>query len=178
MIRENDPTSKTLLAHFAQHYKHDGAIDGLADLLLNIVFVRNTMSKEVVKMCSTGRLPWLTIDKDCCVSAASKEAIDGVFLQLGGKIFFQHVEPMKSRSKCPRRGYGEMASELVAFAKKARDLAALWLQTTSSRSRDFLKRRAVSPVSTGRSSRICAPDYHHARSEEEPLHRWFNCQRM
>lgn len=126
MIRENDPTSKTLLAHFAQHYKHDGASDGLADLLLNIVFVRNTMSKEVVKMCETGLLPWLTVDKDCCVSVTSKEAIDGVFLQLGGKIFFQHVEPMKSRSKCPRRGYGELASELVAFARKARDLAALW----------------------------------------------------
>jgi hypothetical protein len=84
------------------------------------------MSKELVKLCEKGQLPWLTIDKDCCVSAASKDAIDGVFLQLGGKIFFQHVEPMKSRSKCPRRGYGELASELVAFAKKARGLAALW----------------------------------------------------
>ena len=33
---------------------------------------------------------------------------------------------MKSRSKSSRRGYGELVSELVAFAKKAHELAALW----------------------------------------------------
>ena len=33
---------------------------------------------------------------------------------------------MKSRSKNPRRGYGELVSELVSFAQKAKELAAIW----------------------------------------------------
>ena len=33
---------------------------------------------------------------------------------------------MKSRSKCPRRGWGELVSEMVAFAKNSMELAALW----------------------------------------------------
>eukprot|EP00973_Karenia_brevis_P088974 12340635-Karenia_brevis.AAC.1 len=48
------------------------------------------------------------------------------FLALGGKIFFGSVEPMKSRSKFPRRGYGELVSELVSFANVLRTLAELW----------------------------------------------------
>ena len=33
---------------------------------------------------------------------------------------------MKSSSKCPRRGWGELVSELVAFAKKSMEFAMLW----------------------------------------------------
>ena len=67
----------------------------------------------------------MRLDKEK-VKDESKKATDEVFLALGGKIFFSSVEPMKSRSKFPRRGYGEFVSELVAFARKAHDLADLW----------------------------------------------------
>ena len=45
---------------------------------------------------------------------------------LGWPRPMRHVAPMKSRSKFPRRGYGEFVSELVYFAKMAYNLAELW----------------------------------------------------
>ena len=90
------------------------------------MFVRNTMSKEVVKLCDQGKLPWLELDRRKVAEASKREA-DQLFLSLGGKVFFSHVEPMKSRSKWSRRGWGELVSELVAFARKAPELAAAWL---------------------------------------------------
>ena len=33
---------------------------------------------------------------------------------------------MKDRSKCPRRGWSEFVSELVCFAKKAKQMAEMW----------------------------------------------------
>ena len=124
MVRSIDPTSKVVLAHYQKHYE-PGNPDALASLILNIMFVRNTMSKEVVKLCEQGKLPWLRLDHGK-VGEASKKAAAGVYLGLQGKVFFTHVEPMKSRSKCPRRGWGELVSEVVAFARKAQDLAAAW----------------------------------------------------
>ncbi len=40
-----------------------------------------------------------------------------------------HIKQTKhqSRSKCPRRGWGELCSETILFAKKARDMATIWL---------------------------------------------------
>ena len=83
------------------------------------------MSKEVVKMVEERRMPWLRVEKGR-VSDESKRAIDEVFLALGGRIFFTRVEPMKSRSYFPRRGYGEFVSELVSFARMAQALAEVW----------------------------------------------------
>ena len=83
------------------------------------------MSKEVVKLCEMGQMPWLKIEKGH-LTEESKRSTDEVFLKLGGKVFFQNVEPMKSRSKCPRHGWSETASELVAFAKKALGRAQIW----------------------------------------------------
>ena len=82
--------------------------------------------KEVVKLCEQGNMPWLTIEHGR-VTDESKKAADATFLMLGGRVLFLHVEPMKSRSKSQRRGWGELASELVSFAKRARALAAVWL---------------------------------------------------
>ena len=117
MVRSTDPTSKIVLAHYSRHYE-PGSPDALATLILNIMFVRNTMSKEVVKVCEQGRLPWLQLDRGK-VAEASKKAADELYLSLGGKIFFTHVEPMKSRSRWSRRGWGEFVSGLVAFARSA-----------------------------------------------------------
>ena len=125
MVRSVDPTSQILLAHYRQHYT-PGCPDALATLILNIMFVRNTMSKEVVTLCKQGQLPWLERDRGKVAEASKKEA-DQLFLSLGGKVFFSHVEPMRSRSKWSRRGWGELVSELVAFARKAPELAAAWL---------------------------------------------------
>ena len=126
MVRSTDPTSKILLSHYAKNYK-PGSVDELANLILNIVFLRNTMSKEMTKMCEQGRLPWLRVEEGR-VAEESKKAADQVFLALGGCVFFGYVNPMKCRSKAPRRGWGELVSELVAFAKKARELASSWLR--------------------------------------------------
>ena len=100
-------------------------IKNLANLIVNVVFLRNTMSKEIVHLCAQNQVPWLRVS-DGRLSAASKRAIDSLFLQLGGKLFFTHVEPMKSRSKMPRRGYGEFVSEMVSFAGQAENLADMW----------------------------------------------------
>ena len=37
-----------------------------------------------------------------------------------------NVEPQKTRSKAPRRGWSELIAEVVSFAKKANTLADLW----------------------------------------------------
>ena len=53
------------------------------------------MSKEVVKMCELGgKMPWLRVEGGR-LSPESKKAADEVSLSLGGKAFFQAVEPMK-----------------------------------------------------------------------------------
>ena len=49
MIRSMDPTTKIFLKHYEEHYK-SGNMDDLANLIFNIVWLRNSMSKEVVKM--------------------------------------------------------------------------------------------------------------------------------
>ena len=76
-------------------------------------------------MVEKGRMPWIRVEQGR-VSDESKQQIDQVFLALDGKIFFNAVEPMKSRSLFPRRGYGEPVSELVSFARMAHELAELW----------------------------------------------------
>ena len=77
-------------------------------------------------MCEAGgQMPWLRVEHGR-ISEASKKEIDGVFLSLGGAVFFKSVEPMKSRSKCPRRGWGELVSEMVQFAAKAMRMAEIW----------------------------------------------------
>ncbi len=124
MLRATDPTSEIFLAHYAKHY-NKGDTAGLADLIFNVVFVRNTMSKEVVKMCEEGKLPWLRVENGQ-VTERSKADADAVFLSLGGRVFFGSVEPMRSRSRAPRRGWSEFVSELVSFAKRVHDLSVLW----------------------------------------------------
>ena len=124
MVRSTDPTSRIFMKHYAAHYQ-PGCDASLANLLMNIVFARNTMSAEAVKMCEQGLFPWLEVENGR-LTEASRKAADEAFLELGGHVFFRHVEPMRSRSNAPRRGYGELVSELVAFARKARELAALW----------------------------------------------------
>ena len=76
-------------------------------------------------MAQEGRMPWMRLSNGK-VAAESQKAMDEVFLALGGKIFFGSVEPMKSRSKFPRKGYGEFVSELVSIARVAQTLAELW----------------------------------------------------
>ena len=124
MVRSMDPVSNIFFKHYAANYKA-GHVDELASLILNIVWLRNSMSKEVVKMVEEGQMPWMHLDKGK-ITDSSKKAMDDVFLALGGNIFFGSVEPMKSRSKFPRKGYGEFVSELVSFATMARDLAEMW----------------------------------------------------
>ena len=105
MLREMDPTSKVFLAHDAKHYiKGDPA--SLADLIFNLVFVRNTMSKEIDNMCEEGKFPWLRAENGR-VAEQAKAAADAILLALGGRVFFGSVEPMKSRSRAPRRGWSE-----------------------------------------------------------------------
>ena len=72
-----------------------------------------------------GQMPWLRIQNGH-ITPESKRSVDEVFLKLGGKVFFQNVEPMKSRSKCPRRGWSEFVSELVAFSKSVSKNSALY----------------------------------------------------
>ena len=94
-------------------------------MILNIVFLRKTMSKEVVKMCEEELMPWLHV-KEGMVTEQSKNDADAMFLSLGGRVFFRSVQPMCSRSLAPRRGWGEFVSELLSFAKQVDHLAAIW----------------------------------------------------
>ena len=115
MARSMDPTSRIFLAHYSKY--HTGGAKDLADLIFNIVFLRNTMSKEIVKLCEEGKMPWLRVEEGR-VSEQSKKDADSIFLSLGGHVFFASVQPMKSRSVMPRRGWSEFVSELVSFAKE------------------------------------------------------------
>ena len=84
-----DPTSKIMLKHYGTHYK-PGTAEDLASLILNIVFVRNTMSKEIVKMCEEGKMPWLRVEHGR-ITEESKKAADDVFLSMSN-VFFLNVE--------------------------------------------------------------------------------------
>ncbi len=83
------------------------------------------MSKEVVKLVEKGGAPWLTIENGH-LTEESKRKADEMYLKLGFKVFFPNVQPMKDRSKCPRRGWSEFVSELIRFAKKAQGMATIW----------------------------------------------------
>ena len=83
MLREMDPTSKIFLVHYVEHYNKSDPTS-LADLIFNIVFVWNTMSKELVKMCEEGKLPWLRVEHGR-VAEQSKKGADALFLALGSR---------------------------------------------------------------------------------------------
>ena len=120
-----DPTSQILLKHYRDNYSN-GSLQSTADLIVNIMFLRNTMSREMVRLCALGEMPWLKVENGK-LTQASKQACDEAYLKLGGKVFFSgSVEPMKGRSKAPKKGYGELVNEVVHFARRANDLAALW----------------------------------------------------
>ena len=70
-------------------------------------------------------MPWIRVEHGRVVEE-SKQTLSEVFLKLGGAVFFMSVEPMKSRGKSPRRGWGELVSELVTFALRSTALAAVW----------------------------------------------------
>ena len=40
MVRESDPTSKILLTHYGKHFKNDGGVDALADLIVSLCNLR------------------------------------------------------------------------------------------------------------------------------------------
>ena len=122
MVRTSDPTSRTLINHCAANYAKEG---DLGNLIVNIMFLRNTMSRQTVKLCADGGMPWIRVESGR-VAEESKQALGEVYMKLGGAVFFLSVEPMKSRGKSPRRGWGELVSELVAFALRSMELAAVW----------------------------------------------------
>ena len=124
MVRSTDPTIKILLSHYGRHYKR-GEPGSLADLIFIIVFVRSTMSKEIVKICAEEQTPWLHVEQGKVAEQSNKYA-DAMFLALGGRVVFRSVQPMSSRALAPRRGWGEFVSELVSFAARFGDLAAIW----------------------------------------------------
>ena len=45
MVRSMDPTSQAVLQHYKKHQRTD-TIDGLADLLLNIMFLRTLFGHQ------------------------------------------------------------------------------------------------------------------------------------
>ena len=122
MVRTSDPTSQILLTHCAANYAGEG---DLANLILNIVWLRNTMSRQIVKLCQQDGMPWIRIHAGR-LAEESKQALTEVFLKLDGAVFFTGMEPQKSRAKCPRRGWGELVSELVDFAGRVKALAIVW----------------------------------------------------
>ena len=123
MVRTSDPTSRTLINHCAANYAKEG---DLGNLIVNIMFLRNTMSRQTVKLCEEGGgVPWIRVERGRVVEE-SKQALGEVYMKLDGIVFFLSVEPMKSRAKCPRRGWGELVSEIVSFAARAKALAAVW----------------------------------------------------
>ena len=81
MIRDADPTSKIMMTHYRRHYAN-GSTQALADLLLNICFCRNTMSRSFLKLCEQGEAPWLHIENDRITDASAK-AVDEVYLKRG-----------------------------------------------------------------------------------------------
>ena len=94
-----DPTSRILFKHYRDNYSN-GSLQSTADLIVNIVFLRNTMSREMVRLCALGEMPWLKVNETGKLTEESKRACDDVYLKLGGKVFFTgSVEPMKGRSK-------------------------------------------------------------------------------
>ena len=52
------------------------------------MLMRNTMSREMVKLCSLGEMPWLKVNETGKLTEESKRACDDVYLKLGGKIFY------------------------------------------------------------------------------------------
>ena len=83
------------------------------------------MPKQILKLCEDGGVPCLRVEGGR-VTEASKRAIIVVFPQLGGDVFFTSVEPQKACARAPRFGWGELVSEMVSFASRARKLADLW----------------------------------------------------
>ena len=56
MIRSMDPTTEIFLEHYRANYQPWNT-DELANLILNIVWLRNSLFNDVVKMVQEGRMP-------------------------------------------------------------------------------------------------------------------------
>ncbi len=56
MIRSMDPTTKIFLEHYKANYQPRNT-DELANLILNIVWLRNSLFNDVVEMVQEGRMP-------------------------------------------------------------------------------------------------------------------------
>ena len=50
-------------------------------MIFNIMFLRNTMSPEILNMCEAGKVPWLRVEGGK-VTEESKTSLDKLFLQL------------------------------------------------------------------------------------------------
>ena len=96
MVRTGAPTSKVALQHYGQHCTGDDS--GLAELILNIVFVRHTMSVKVIASMEQQVLPWLRI-KDQALTDESVDELALYWLRVRGDFFFKFVNPMKARAK-------------------------------------------------------------------------------
>ncbi len=68
-------------------------------------------------MCELGKMPWFHIEGGR-LSPESKKAADEVFLSLGGKVFFQAVEPMKAVRDVLLTSFAHSVPNECAFCKK------------------------------------------------------------
>ena len=84
MFREQDPTSKIVFAHYRKYFTDapDVKADALAELVLNVVFVRNTMGLHALRAVEENRFPWLCIQNGR-ITNVSKEATSKLFLERG-----------------------------------------------------------------------------------------------
>ena len=65
---------------------------------------------------------------------ASQEAADGMYLRLEGRVFLEHVNPMKSCGKQDRLGWAALLTDSAAWARRAQEFAQTLLADDKSRS--------------------------------------------
>ncbi len=96
----------------------------LAELLINVALVRNTLSTAVRVSLRDGKFPWLRLDGTRIVNLTELHMFSW---RCRLAIFGTHVNPMRKHSESPELGYVNLLQDLTAFAERAAQImSSFW----------------------------------------------------
>ena len=100
--------------------------DVVAEFLVNVVLVRNTLSVHVRDALADGTFVWLSLRQGQIANMAD---LDAFFARTGGHIFGAFVNPMRRRAEQPKHGYCDLCQDLHLWSAAAGRLTQQFLKS-------------------------------------------------
>jgi hypothetical protein len=142
--RRDTPSTRWIYAHYRAHIQsrlQEGGVPDLclaqnlllAEWLVNICLIRNTLSLRVRVDLRDGHFPWLLLgcSADGAVSVANLRELDVYYSKVDGDIFGTFVNPMRTRQQQGAVGYIQLLADVEAFAAQSLYMASEFVRTSS-----------------------------------------------